>query len=72
MKLTEKQKNCPYCHYDLPEPIYDDGFDSVICYSDGTIGMFFSADNRSCSNWSNPGTIHYCPMCGRPLNEKEE
>lgn len=64
MKLTEKQKHCPYCQSYDSKPINDDGFDNhIIVFSDGTIGMEFEGG----CDYSAPNTIKYCPMCGRRL-----
>lgn len=69
-----KKTPCPYCRSTDSKPVYADGYNAIIVFSDGTIGVEHSDGNPGgySSDWSNPGTIHYCPMCGRPLNEKEE
>lgn len=66
--LTEKQKNCQYCHGGRhAKPIVDEGSD------------FLAFDLRGMVAFGDDGTvtihgpiINYCPMCGRPLNRKEE
>lgn len=78
MKLTEKQKNCPYCHddkHDETKPIWvedDWGEEKIYIESDGTISADYLDDCTPSSMWSDPHTINYCPMCGRPLSEEEE
>lgn len=64
--LTEKQKNCPYCHNKkilntreedswLPDDIFiDDNRLLELQYEQG-IGIV--------------NTINYCPMCGRKLED---
>ena len=83
MKLTEKQKNCPYCRYDKettqdyykvrPDTAKDKmTFGELILPSDRAIG-FDGQRYFFCSFGNIYGCpIEYCPMCGRPLNEEEE
>ena len=75
MKLTEKQKNCPYCHvkgadhhiamiYDAPKKLIGlqpqiDGF------------HIFAAVGWDESLTVTSNSINYCPKCGRPLNQEE-
>lgn len=73
MKLTEKQKNCPYCH----EKGADHRIKMIEGDPDGQAGLVLRQDGWHL--WTaDPFTfevlypIGYCPMCGRPLNEEEE
>ncbi len=78
MKLTEKQKNCPYCHDPFPSvPLFggnillriaEDGGEYVFnveCNGDPEdVGILsFATDGQA---------IIGCPFCRRPLNEEEE
>lgn len=71
MKLTEKQKNCPYCHKSknqlslFTETNFNEkGMDRTVFYVDRITDENGKILARRCSN--------YCEMCGRPLNEEEE
>lgn len=72
MKLTERQKNCPYCHepyktnYDTDVPV------SLECDDDGTIQPYLIIDYSDPENGDLAYTrgnvgISYCPFCGRKL-----
>lgn len=72
MKLTEKQKNCPYCHepyskvYDPDVPVF------IECDDDGTIQPYLIIDYSDPENGDLAYTcgnveISYCPFCGREL-----
>lgn len=72
MKLTEQQKNCPYCH----KP-----YKSFV--STGTVpssGLSVGVSNvlgevpiaEDALGISNALKVPYCPFCRRPLNEEEE
>lgn len=74
MKLTEKQKNCPYCHEQADhyaEPITG-GFNDIGC------GLINADGNWYMSSWDydvmqmayEPAIA--CPMCGRDLRSEEE
>ena len=72
MKLTEKQKNCPYCH----KKDRDHGLKMIKVGSDYQSELVLGEDGWYL--WvANPLTfqvmipINYCPMCGRPLNEEK-
>lgn len=72
MKLTEKQKNCPYCH----EKGGDHRVKMIEDDPDGQAGLVLRKDGWHL--WTaDPFTfevlypISYCPMCSRPLNEEE-
>lgn len=75
MKLTEKQKNCPYCHGDRDAVLeaWDlRGTFELRVESDGyaEIGLYHSSSDMHevIAN----GIFRFCPKCGRPLNEEEE
>lgn len=74
MKLTEKQKNCPYCHGN-PLMYYDYGDDSnkIWIDSNGKLQQLtWSASYLAVDTDPEDGMqLNYCPMCGRPLNEEE-
>ncbi len=65
LELTEKQKNCPYCHgicraiLEAPDFKLNVGCKDLIC------------DFKKTGGWINP-PINYCPMCGRPLGGNED
>lgn len=88
--LTEKQKNCKYCHADHDGSIqliinaehnedYIGETDSLSVYVAGK-NLVYDAyvargdfdSNTLDSEFAGSAKIHYCPMCGRPLNEEEE
>ena len=91
MALTEKQKNCPYCHpgskiegFNNKSPWEDAALlleqvnNANVSVGHDTWGdIEFDPINGDLASWAD-GTdplivkIHYCPMCGRPLNEEEE
>ena len=76
MKLTEKQKNCPYCHvkgadyhiamiYNAPKKLIRlqpqiDGF------------HIFAAVGWDENLTVTSNSINYCTQCGRPLNEEKD
>lgn len=69
MKLTEKQKNCPYCSPNLKD---------VVPIVDG-VGDFLAVENNGNVAFGNDGSVSYyerminfCPMCGRPLGREVE
>lgn len=75
MELTEKQKNCPYCHKknkpftrslintsSLSLVIKENVLDAAYCQT--------LTDNLK-DGWAYI-PINYCPMCGRLLNEEEQ
>ena len=69
MKLTEKQKNCPYCHdqCDLLQTAHTNTVDQIDVYISGNdlrLDSYFSGGDVQ--------KINYCLMYGRPLNEGEE
>lgn len=65
MKLTEKQKNCPYCSPDkkVMMPIIADDSDFFAIENNGTISF---GDDGSVTYYER--LINFCPMCGRKLN----
>ena len=71
--ITERQKNCPYCHE------FDKGYKPVYTswprfglyvFPNGSFEMDYDDNCMPASFMSESGVINYCPMCGRPLNEK--
>lgn len=68
MKLTEKQKNCPYCHGGRKaKPLVENGDDFLSFDRHGSVCF---GDDGAVTFYEN--IIKYCPMCGRPLNKEEE
>lgn len=73
MKLTEKQKNCPYCHrgrnlintlhYEYPHNLGPQLGQAVHIEDNRLVVEEDTCEMRK---------INYCPICGRPLNGKEE
>lgn len=83
MELTEKQKNCPYCHYPWEKiPIENLEDDDEAFYferyeTNGTHKLMKTIKvlrNDDVAPW--PIAVNHrpkhCEMCGRPLNEDEE
>lgn len=70
MKLTEKQKNCPYCHgrKDIINTLRYGGAGSIL----GQIVRI--EDDRLVveEETIESKKINWCPMCKRQLNEEEE
>ncbi len=83
MKLTEKQKNCPYCHSEksligtpldeitvyVANDLHSHSLKVVYDFSNGAV------DNEEFMNAPFGGVgrlINYCPMCGRYLLNDEE
>ncbi|WP_123799454.1 hypothetical protein [Limosilactobacillus fermentum] len=82
MKLTEKQKNCPYCHSE--KPLFSIECDEIVGYianyldsQQFTVTYDFSPEAITDEELVNAPfgyckyAIDYCPMCGRPLNEED-
>lgn len=83
MKLTVKQKNCPYCHYPwkkiIVKSLEDD--DETLCFERyetnepykliKTVNILRNCDFEPWVIVVNNNPRH-CEMCGRPLNEEEE
>ena len=69
MKLTEKQKNCPYCHEraNLLQSNDERPIDGDIVYinKDG----YLNSETDCCHVYRK---ANYCPMCGRPLGGNED
>lgn len=70
MEVTEKQKNCPYCHSHQRYIIQRIGrFDVIDVFVDGNLlkipeyygGQYDGTDEEQ---------IFYCPMCGRRLSDE--
>nr|DAY91053.1 MAG TPA: Rad50 zinc hook motif [Caudoviricetes sp.] len=75
MKLTKKQKNCPYCHpdkFNCTKPICDDLKNKLYVFPNGAIEMDYDDDDRPGAYFSESGLLDYCPKCRRPLNEEEK
>lgn len=68
MKLTEKQKNCPYCH----------GSWFKGCSGWQNAKVLFRIDDKGTLETMINGVYGYkqglkrCPFCDRPLNKEEE
>lgn len=63
MKLTEKQKNFPYCRSNKG---WFSGFFAFISESQLLIGPSMAAAD---DHYTMHISINYCPMCGRKLRE---
>ena len=86
MRLTKKQRSCPYCHVFLSKPtlpIFDgelvnekDGRKTeVTVIKDPDLPAFVAIlENTNYSTEYDRTTprASFCPMCGRPLNEESE
>lgn len=62
--MTEKQKNCPFCHDDSYTPIVHDGWLEL--------GSFESRFKLVTDYGSYDLPFRFCPMCGRPLGGNED
>ena len=81
MDLTEKQKNCPYCHVVSDRPCYPifDGYlindvtgkkTEITVLKDPELPIFSPClEEINCETEYDNSTpvMNYCPMCGRPL-----
>lgn len=75
MSLTEEQNNCPYCHKKnkaLTRSLINTSSLSLLIEGNILDAAYCQTltDNYK-DGWAYI-PINYCPMCGRPLNEKEE
>lgn len=71
MSMTEKQKNCPYCHN--LDGHGTDLFECNVREADARIELDenkISFDNSDGHFMYGEFKIKYCPMCGRKLEEK--
>ena len=75
MKLTEKQKHCPYCHqdrYGCTKALYDNSPGNVLyVLPNGAIMIDYEDGDQSGCEFSEPGVMNYCPKCKRPLGEED-
>ena len=81
MKLTEKQRNCPYCHVGSNRPTYPlfDGYSinnvtgkktEITVLKDPELPIFVPGleDINYETEYDNSTPVmNYCPMCGRSL-----
>ena len=73
MKLTEKQKNCPYCH----EKGADHRVKLIEDVPDNSMGLVLREDSWHVwtSGWDafeSTFPVKHCPECGRDLRSEEE
>lgn len=72
MKLTEKQKNCPYCHKEFKSwrSHKSTGISKIV--KENNQWQIYTIDEHG--DWYEDMVvdIECCPKCGRPLNEEEE
>lgn len=86
LKLTEKQKNCKYCHHEkniVNIPGLCVSIDPKV--SNGNLTIKYDASNKDMTDnnivigdddgyvfggWNL--TINYCPMCGRSLSDEND
>ncbi|MCC4508529.1 hypothetical protein [Limosilactobacillus reuteri] len=68
MKLTEKQKNCPYCQEPKMTFIGEDGVLYQVSEDAFTTPKLITITNGQ----THIVKIEYCPMCGRSLKEEEK
>ena len=72
MKLTEKQKNCPYCHKPY-KPFVSTGTEPANGLSVGVLNVLgevpIAEDALGIINFLK---VPNCPFCRRSLNEEEE
>ena len=85
MDLTEKQKNCPYCHVGSDRPTYPlfDGYSindvtgkktEITVLKDPELPIFVPClEDTNCETEYDNSTpvMNYCPMCGRSLCGKD-
>lgn len=72
MKLTEKQKNCPYCHdmKRIRDALIYEHSRQILMLEDNSLTYTLVFPKEQI--YEVQQYIRYCPMCGRPLNEEEE
>lgn len=85
MGLTEKQKNCPYCHVVSDRPCYPifDGYlvndvtgkkTEITVLKAPELPTFLPCleDTNYETEYDNSTPVmNYCPMCGRPLSGED-
>lgn len=80
MKLTEKQKNCPYCHPGSKVNGRECWYHTTLALGEAIDSctyteLYFDPVNRFLEAINEDELfidINYCPMCGRPLSNKAE
>lgn len=80
MKLTVKQKNCPYCHPGSKVNGRECWYHTTLALGEAIDSctyteLYFAPVNRFLEAINEDELfidINYCPMCGRLLNEEEE
>ena len=73
MKLTEKQKNCPYCHgmKRMQDRLIYGTRRDILALKDNSIEYTLVLPDHK--EYEVQAYVEYCPMCGRYLlNEEEE
>ncbi len=72
MKLTKKQKNCPYCHgmKRMQDRLIYETRRDILALKDNSLEYTLVLPNHK--KYEAQAYIAYCPMCGRPLNEEEK
>ncbi|GEP72008.1 MULTISPECIES: hypothetical protein [Lactobacillaceae] len=74
--MTNEQKNCPYCHntamsrVDLISDSLPDNTCTVWIYQNSLMAQSFYTDVDLDYTSTKRQTIHYCPMCGRQLDDE--
>ena len=73
MKLTKKQKECFYCHFEPGELGLE-----LTTHDGNKATLFKNLDGYYLGVWNTHHhkffeeiNIDYCPKCGRPLNQEE-
>lgn len=83
MRLTEQQKNCPYCHDE--KTIMSVSDDEIVIYIANSLGSqplttIFDFSNEAITDeefmampfGNYKKKINYCPMCGRKLENDDD
>ncbi|WP_288638861.1 hypothetical protein [uncultured Lentilactobacillus sp.] len=82
MTITEKQKNCPYCHDSLPKSNYHrgTGWSTLFKYGKeylswvelGSPTYLWAIKRNDLNADGTEIQIDYCPKCGRKLGDDDE